>query len=247
MGNFVKIIFVAAISALLISCNESTTEATLTTYNITGNVQDSNGNPLDDVDVYFVYHFDDLPSEGSSNIENADSLYQNYPNPFSDTTIIKFKTYRSIRYEVKLLDYYYSSSSILRQGSCAPGIVETPVSRFDDFPNGFCRISVRYIVNFTTRFNSEIELFINRSQPEQLIHSKPNLKAANGQFNVNLRQLPLQKTVNFTDAQGSDAVPKQISNLIKFVLIKDGYKPLQIDYNIDRYSHNEVTFKMVKN
>ncbi len=245
MENFSKIIILFAASIFLLSCNDSTTEVAVTPYNISGNVTDLNGNPLDDVDVYFVYHFNELPANELPETINADTLYQNYPNPFSDFTNIRFETYRSIRYEVKFINYFNPSSSIVLQGTSAPGVVETPLGNFNDHPNGIYRLAIRYIVDLTTRFNSKISIFINRTQPNELVNAKPNIKAVNGKFNVNLPELFLQKIINFT-VDSTKVIPKQVSGLMTFVLMKDGYKTLQVDYNIDRYNQNDLTFQMKK-
>jgi hypothetical protein len=247
MENILKIIFFLAISIFLSSCDDSTTEATLTNYNIIGNIKDSNGNLLDDVNVYFVYHLNDIAVEEVSKINNVDTLYQNYPNPFSDSTTIRFETYRNIHYEIKFIDYNSLYSSILLQGSNEPGVVDTLLSGFADYPNGIYKLSIRYLVNLTTRFGAEITVFINRTQLDQLTHSKPNIIAGNGQFDVNLPEMPLHRIINCTgETDPTDVVPKQLSNSITFVLIKDGYKPLQVDYSIDRYNQNEFTFVMEK-
>lgn len=247
MGNFLKIIFFMTVSILLLSCNDSTTEVTLTTYSITGSVTDSDGNPLDDVNVYFVYHFNEVPAIKVSKILSQDTVYQNYPNPFSDSTNIRFETYRGSHYEIKLSDYYYSFSSILLQGSSNAGVVDTSLTNFDEYPNGIYRIIIRYIRNSTTRFNSEIYAFINRTQFDQLLHSTPNIKAVNGKFEVNIPELQLEKIINCTnETDSTHAVPKQISNVITFVLMKEGYKSLEVNNSIDRYNRNEFSFVMEK-
>ena len=248
MGNILNFISFFSISLFLLSCNDSTTEVTLTTYNIVGDVTDSNGNALSDVNVYFVYHLTETPANKVSKITEVDTLYQNYPNPFSDSTTIRFETYRNIQYEIKFFEYASLSSTILLQGSSSPGLVECTLGNFNGYANGIYKLNVRYLVNSTTRYQAEMSVIINRTEMDQLTLSKPNIKTLNGQFDINHSMLPLQKIIYCSgETYSSNVTQKQVSDEITFVLTKEGYKSLQADYIIDRYNKNEFTFRMEKN
>ncbi len=247
MGNILKIISLIFISIFLVSCDNSTTEVKSTTFNISGKITDQDGNLLDDVNVYLVYHLKDIPLKKVSKITTGDTLYQNFPNPFCDSTSIRFESYRNVRYEIKFIDYNSLNSAIILQGSSAPGVVDTSLIGFNDYPNGMYKLSIRYIVNFTTGYGSEINVFINRTQSNQLALAQPNFKSLNGQFYTNLSALPFQKIIRYTGGtEPTEVSDKQISDLVTFIMMKDGYQTLQVDKYIDRYNQNELNFVMKK-
>ncbi len=62
MKNIYKIIFVVCISIISFTCNNSPTDTSPIIAKIIGKVTDKNGNLLNGVNIYFVYHLSDVQS-----------------------------------------------------------------------------------------------------------------------------------------------------------------------------------------
>ncbi len=175
-----------------------------------------------------------------------DTLYQNYPNPFSVATSIRYEVNEAVHCRIELINYYSLSLLLyLFEADIPPGTYKILFNNFYNYPNDIYKLKLQLTKNDSIESEEDIDLLINSTQWDQLSGSKPNIKTVNGKFEVNISSLPLQKIINYT-GETSPAVigQKQVSNLMTFVLEKDGYITSVYEYLVDENNKNEFNFIM---
>jgi manganese-dependent ADP-ribose/CDP-alcohol diphosphatase len=71
------------------------------------------------------------------------SILTNYPNPFRQTTVLKYKLYKSSLVEIKLYNQYGEPVMVLASGHQLPGLKEIPVNAENLSPGlYFCRMMI---------------------------------------------------------------------------------------------------------
>ena len=95
-------------------------------------------------------------------------------------------------------------------------------------------------------YEQEITILLNEDNIIRITESQPFIKTVNGNFEIKLSDLPINKNINIT-LESPEIIKQQIiSNVLKFVLFKDGYNILEAEYLIDLNSQNEINFVMEK-
>ena len=178
---------------------------------------------------------------------NLDTLYQNYPNPVPRITSIQYALSKQVICKLEIKNYYNDESLVVlvnEEQSAGTYIV--------NFNNVFGLTNNIYRVNFNAVSGGEpdyeqyITLLLNEDNIIRISESQPFIKTVNGNFEIKLSDLPINKNINIT-LESPEIIKQQIiSNVLKFVLFKDGYNILEAEYLIDLNSQNEINFVMEK-
>jgi len=143
-----KTIFVG-ISFLLLAlpaCNEDATAPppiAESKYGLTGIVVDSSGARLDSVAVYCLFHSSFIPPENAGHsltrVSDADTfdfeLYQNFPNPFSHSTFIRFSLPSEIGVRLSIVDRFEGIAKDVYVDNLPLGLYQLYLSRIVDSLN----------------------------------------------------------------------------------------------------------------
>ena len=78
MKKIPKIIISFFILALFTACSEEGTEPSFINAKINGKVTDTNGNLLNDVDIFLIYNLTDIPSYGMGKVTGIDTVVFDY-------------------------------------------------------------------------------------------------------------------------------------------------------------------------
>jgi len=197
-------------------------------YGITGYIYDESGNPLEGVKIYCLYIDSTITSGSKSNSIQSDSdsifiyqLYQNFPNPVSEDTYVRFSLRKdsyiqiTIRYKPdnKLV---YSYSDTLGYGLFQHYIG----SLFDNLQvrNGIYKYYLKAISIIDT-FYEEKELLLAS------IENQPNsISDHQGNYFFNASEGFPGDTVVITSSDNPDIIStKLITNELYFYFIKEGY------------------------
>ena len=177
-----------------------------------------------------------------------DTLYQNYPNPVPGITSIQYTLSKQAICNLEIKNYYNAESLVVLVNEEQSAGIYTV-----SFNNVFGLTNNIYIVNFIASsggepdYEQDITILLNEDNIIRITESQPFIKTVNGNFEIKLSDLPINKTINIT-LEGSPEIIKQqiISILLTFVLFKDGYNVLEAVYLLDLNSQNEFNFVMEK-
>jgi len=100
-----------SVSYFFTFCNDGITNVEVIDSGLTGHVVDTLGNPIGDVKIFCLYNFSYIPLPSRSML-NKDilnkkndfdfELFQNYPNPFSSSTYIRYSLPQNCTVEIKI-------------------------------------------------------------------------------------------------------------------------------------------------
>ncbi|GMR25519.1 MAG: hypothetical protein BMS9Abin39_0823 [Ignavibacteria bacterium] len=176
-----------------------------------------------------------------------DTLYQNYPNPFPGITSIQYTLRKQAICKLEIKNYYNAESLVVLVNEEQSAGIYTV-----SFNNDIGLTNNIYSVNFIassggeTDYEQDITILLNENNIIKISESQPFIKTVNGNFEIKLSDLPINKTINNT-LESPEIIKQQIiSNLLKFVLFKDGYNVLEAAYLLDLNSQNEFNFVMEK-
>lgn len=177
-----------------------------------------------------------------------DTLYQNFPNPFENMTKATYSLSDSAKTRLDFVDYNTLNPLFnyldLEQ---EPGRHAVEMHSFNNFPNNIYKLKLNIKRGDSTEMEQMVDLFINRNPISLSQNFEPNCKTVNGKFEADISSLPLHKIINRTSESDWTTIGKiEATDLITFILIKDGYKTLELDYSIDELNQNDFTFKLEK-
>jgi len=341
-----KISVIVFISILFVTCSENTTESAVTDFKIIGKVSDTNGNLLNDVNIYLVYHLIDIPVIQQTKIANPDTvslvsfsanvnvdnvtlnwstetevnnsgfeiernsgnrfekigfvpgfgtstethiysyvdnsllvgtyqyrlkqidydgtfqysnvveveiispdvfaLKQNYPNPVHWITRIQYTLSKDAFCHLEIINYYTTESLVvLVNEEQSAGIHTVSFNNVFGLTNNIYRVNFNAVSGGEPDYEQDITILLNEDDIVRVTVSQPIIKTVNGNFEIKLSDLPINKNINITLEDSPDIIKQQlISKLLKFVLYKDGYNVLENEFLIDMNGNNEFNFVM---
>ena len=130
---------------LNLSCSNPTGTDPLIQRWLTGTVKDSLGNPLSDVKVFLIFHFDSYPITNSGpatgqadSIPDQTILFQNYPDPFSGYTFFDYALRKQSNVSFSIYDFHDKLlfPDFLKYDSLAAGLHEAPMNLGNKIPSG---------------------------------------------------------------------------------------------------------------
>ena len=177
-----------------------------------------------------------------------DTLYQNYPNPVPGITSIQYTLSKQAICNLEIKNYYNAESLVvLVNEEQSAGTYTVSFNNVFGLTNNIYRVNFNAVAGGEPDYEQDIIILLNEDNIIRITESQPFIKTVNGNFEIKLSDLPINKTINIT-LEGSPEIIKQqiISTLLKFVLFKDGYNVLEVEYLIDIHSNNEINFVMEK-
>jgi hypothetical protein len=232
----------------LISCDSDSPSGPgiSTDYEIHGTITDTNGNPLNDIDIYFIYNLQDIniPRQWLNGGDTTSYLNQNFPNPFYDGTNITY--YVSQRAHVKIFITPFNSSDTL--STLIDAIKEEDFYTLfytNTLSNNLYSLKLWLEDSTDAKVVDEIKILRNNDLPDSLTaEDVPNIELSGSTFTVKISSLPLNNEVAYTNSSPNVEMTKLITNELTFVLSKQGYQTLVVTYPINMNDNTELTFTM---
>jgi len=171
-----------------------------------------------------------------------DTLYQNYPNPFSGSTSIRFEISHLSNCSLEIKKFNSEITLIeLINGNCQAGGYLFLYTNTDTLPNNLYKIEFK-AESDSSNYTQTIFALKNEESSYNLINTIPFIKTVNGKFEINIADIPINKKIAVTSGTFEILKEQIISNTLKFVLYKPGYQILDYDYLIDLNAVNEFNF-----
>jgi hypothetical protein len=197
-----KILFFLLVLFFVYFCSDRITDADEEIYGLTGHVVDTLGNPINGVDVFCLYYSYSVPksvqklSESNSLNKNSDfdfELFQNYPNPFSSSTYIRYSLPQKCQVELRISQKNGKQNVYIYNNELLNGYYQQFLGNIVDnlqLENGIYIFNLEAIGEDQTEYIAQKEIFVISDR------GKANAKTnENGKF-----------TFNFEDAFVSDSV-----------------------------------------
>jgi len=176
-----------------------------------------------------------------------DTLYQNYPNPAEGITNIQYSLSKQAICKLEIKNYYKDESLVvLVNEEQSAGIYTVSFNNVIGLTNNIYKVNFNAALGGEPDYEQDITILLNEDNIIKITESQPFIKTVNGNFEIKLSDLPINKTINNT-LESPEIIKQQIvSNLLKFVLFKSGYNVLEAEYLLDLNSQNEFSFVMEK-
>ncbi|MBU2508689.1 MAG: hypothetical protein KJ799_18505 [Bacteroidetes bacterium] len=219
-------------SHFLMSCNQDSFIVSVESGNgIRGVVRDTSGKALKDVKVFCLFYSYTIPVnlsisaviERLSNREDfAFNLEQNFPNPFSNSTFLRFSLPTKAFVNLELIDKINNEIVYEFSDSLQAGYYQHYLRNIVDslqLKNGAYLYTLNALVANDTNYSDTKELFIisNKSAPNSITN-------VHGQYEFNYNQI----------FEGDSVVVKfannytytiNLTNMVNILFEKEGYEP----------------------
>lgn len=221
------------------SCTEKSTiiEPITERFGLTGRIIDTSGVPIQGAGVYCIFNEYSIPTELEENIsvlnklnDKSDfdfELFNNFPNPFSNSTFIRFSIPEECIVKIKIKLKGSSSPVILYQETLAYGFyqyfADKAIERLN-LLNGIYVYSLEAKGISGQNYNTEKEFFIVSDM------GKPNsVSSSEGNYFLNYEHTFINDSVRVQyDANDDFAYKKNIWSTINVLVEKDGYQSKMI-------------------
>ena len=232
-------LFFIPVAFLLTFCSDNITDVITIDSGLTGQVIDRLGNPISDIEIFCYYNFPPVPTsvlelnntkrlkkESSFNFE----LFQNFPNPFSSSTYIRYSLPQKCKIELKITHKKDGNTVYTYSDELEYGYYQQYLKSIVDslnIENGIYLCSLSAVGKDGTKYKSQIELMIVSSV------GKPNaITNESGEFIFDFEDAFIGDSciVNQYDS-GQHGYTKYIENNITLLFKKSGYQPkfLQVE------------------
>ncbi len=170
-NKFLVPVFISII-LIMYSCNDNPTGPGNDNAGIVGTIMDTAGHPLDSVQIYCLYYYYNVPVSPYDKIsinrnQIADSsvftLYQNIPNPFNESTYIRFYLPSSSQIKLTLSDKITGETVYDYKDSKQAGLYQIYLDRivmYKNLRNGLYKYSLTAKDNNGKIFSADKEMLI---------------------------------------------------------------------------------------
>ena len=222
------------------SCEYNTSyEEDKKNYGLTGVIKDISGKKLDSVEVYYLFNFyfssrEKISEEDLTLLKSSSfifKLYQNYPNPFSEESFIKFSLRSECSVRFTISDNRNSREIYQYKKKLQYGLYQMAIGKIIDslkLVNGMYRYTLHAKDQQGTEFEeSKVFLLLQRN-------TNPNsVTDTSGVFTFNYEKAPIGQvvTVNHYDNE-ENLYPQLITNNVGILFKRKGYREIIQSYNL---------------
>jgi len=229
-SSILKCCLLLLVLCCVLSCNDPSSPSFVETkFGIKGVVTDTAGNVLENVNVFCLYYTQHIPSELDSHVslervayasDFEFSLEQNFPNPFSNSTFLRFSLPSRAFVRLNIIDKFenkpvYQFSDTLLEGyyqQFLDNIVDSLQLR-----NGSYLYRLDALLDDGTSYSDSKELFIISDK------GKPNSKTnEQGQYIFEYKYVFKGDTLVIKSDKNSSSIV-QLTNIVYLLFKKDGY------------------------
>jgi hypothetical protein len=254
-GLFFIMVFAAALAG--INCSNSTDANLREGETLTGIVTDTLGNPLSDVRVSLVFHFDTLATFKQSKEENNISILKTddqggipsiaptYPNPFYAISFFEYTLTDTSAITASIYDFnnniviadYMSVERLL------PGLYQGQLS-LNGLPSGGYKLVMNVEETNGSVYKPELNFVMTYSQIDlSIINEFPNAISEEGVFKINYKDIPFgQNYLNTTKYDPDVKGLLQVNYTLTVFLYKYDFGVMQQDVTIDPNFSKAVDF-----
>lgn len=253
-NSFFKTMMIIIISTSFIFtfCDDGITNVEIIDSGLKGHVFDTKGNPIRDVEIFCLYNNRYFPQPAQTLLKNTllnnkkdfnFELFQNYPNPFSSSTYIRYSLPQKCKVEIKItrknnIKPIYSYSSDLPYGYYQHYLNSIVDSL--KLENGLYVYNIKAIGEDNTEYNATKEMMVIASEGKGNASAKTT---GDGEFNFDFEDAFIGDSVivNIYDDYYSANV-QYLTNTVNFVFVKPGYgnKYLTIELYPDFLLVNDI-------
>lgn len=225
----IAFLFTLIIMISLSSCDNSPSGPNDDSYGLTGRVVDTAGHPIAGAEIYCLYYYSYIPTsqlDKSSlkkvTVDSVFQLYQNIPNPFSESTFIRF--YLPAPASIKLTVTEKSSGAIkyTLQNNLKDGLFQIYLNHLvmnNQLKNGVYKYSLTAKDLSGNTYSAEKELLvINDSSAANVITDN------NGNYFFNYENIFEGDTI-VTTSDGGFYYSTVLTSDVNLMIVKDGYIP----------------------
>jgi len=235
-----KLLILLLVISFVYFCSDGITDVDDEIYGLTGSVLDTLGNTISGVEIFCLYYSNIIPEpvEKSLNIKvlNKSSyfdfeLFQNFPNPFSSSTFIRYSLPQKCQIALKLnrknsKEYIYSYNTELPNGYYQQffnSIVDSL-----QMANGIYVCEFEAIGEDETKYNATKEIFVISDRGRA--NAKTN---ETGQFIFNFEDVFSgdSVTVNLYDSEYY-MYTRHLTNKVNLLFKKKGYQSKIVTFEL---------------
>jgi hypothetical protein len=230
------------LSAVFLSCSDNPKGPSLNTrLALSGTVSNTQGEKLEGAGVHFIYKFTEVPwlSKKKHPSHHADaipipgiySLYQNYPNPFYNTTVIRFQVLSESDVRLSVLSYPDKDTiQVITNRTYPAGLFQVVYDGMGGLSN-----DIYYYSLDTKEYHSTKEMCHLIIDQNELKQDKANgYTDKNGFFEIEYRTIPIGEKIISTSEDGPDSLYfHYITDSLAMVFTKQGYASVQKKVRID--------------
>ncbi len=240
---------------LNLSCSNSVDSGPLPELGLSGTIKDTLGNPIPDVKVFLIFHFNTYPLPGINNGHPAlsDSLPQEsslsliYPNPFVAHMFFEYqlRTTSDITFNIyDFNDNLVTSDYLVRndqQQGYYGGVIQ------GEYPSGGYKLKMEVKEPGSSAYAFESEFLVsNPDPPEAVTHTTPNAVSTDNGFTINYDKIPFGRRYYHIPRFSSDPDSVyEVNNTLTIVLYSYYHQLVVQDVVIDPRYNKEMEFEMI--
>ncbi len=230
---YLLIVAIVFVSLSLQTCCENSLAPTVESqYGLTGKILDTLGNPIEGAELYCIFYMNSFPEDlkkETSSVFKIDStifnfsLHQNFPNPFSNSTFVRFELPQRCAINLIITNIEKSKTYYKYDDSLNFGFYQMYIENLivqEKLKNG--------IYNYTLSAIGEDGTFYNESNQLFTISDLgiPNAVSNHcGRFYFNYRDSYTGEKVYINSTGIPEIIEEYIlTNTINLLIKKDGYK-----------------------
>jgi hypothetical protein len=225
------------LSVILISyfftfCDDGITNVEIPNSGLTGRVVDSLGKPINDVEIFCFYNFNYIPLLSQTmfkgNLVNKKKdfnfeLFQNYPNPFSSSTYIRYSLPQKCTIEITIRRKNINENLYSYSRELSYGYYQQYLNSIVDslnLENGLYIYTLKAIGEDNSEYSAEKEMMVLSTEGKT--SAKTNY---NGEFNFDYDKLFVGDSVAINNYDNNYSIyTHYLTNTVNFIFIKPGYK-----------------------
>lgn len=232
-------IIVIIIFTAFLGCENNTGPDNESPAPVRGVVIDSTGNPVPDVAIFLNYNLVDIVSPSKAFFEGIDpeppidstQLYGNFPNPFSNTTTIRFFIDEPDTVNIWIEDFTHIDTITLLESHLPAGHYQHPWDARDN--SNLNLESGVYLVSLLAGATADsFSMFLNREGYSEFSLDRMRIKVETdtlGRFSIPQESLPFDYTGMEIDVYGFPIGQFAVTRYIDIWALHESYNAAHID------------------